>query len=422
MNRMTLLDRDSWGRTVKRIYLISLAVLLPGLRPSLPGNTTFFDFLGLMAIGVMLIAFLLGKRVELRLVVPAAIILLGSMLSMLNSEALAMNLTLIGKEIFLFLLFLALYNLIRTEEDVHFFVGAWMLTAVCVSLWILSEIATNFPLRATGSFRNPNMASSYLGISVFLCFESLWWRRRMLAIAYAVLVGSAMLVGTKSLSATGSLMLSLGVVFGGYWLAGGSGNRARFALGTVLVLVVAALVLPQIITLPHFLDRLPGSFEERFLMWMVGVEMFLENPLALEVGPGAFIEVGSVAGRRVTLHSDYLSFLVERGAIALAGLFILLLAIATLSYRSLRRARTVEQLTWVLGLSGMFIFSVIDAFSHEVSHYRHICVMASLIAVQWRLMSGQPMEAADDEPTDLPATALGDQHGTPEGAPALGKS
>lgn len=408
-DRKTMLEKTTWVQKAKRIYFVGVAVLLPLVEPSLPANTTFFDYLNLVGIGVVGFGFLLGNRVEVRLVVPATIILLGSLLSMLNSEALAVNLIMIGKEVFLFLIFITLYNLIRTEEDIHFLVRAWMLMAVVESALIFSQIAADFPIRATGTFRNPNMASSYLGISVFLCFESLWTRRRSLALAYAVFVGLAMLLGTKSLSATGSLLASLGVVFGGYWTLAGTGRRARLVLGTGLVVTAAVLVLPQVVTLPHFLDRLPGSFEERFLMWVVGAEMFLENPLAMEVGPGAFIEVGSVAGRRVTLHSDYLSFLVERGAIALAGLLILLLAIATLLFQSILRARTVGQLTWALGLTGMFIFPVIDAFSHEVSHYRHVCVMAALIAAHWRLMVRSDPWAGKAESKDFVlATPLGD--------------
>jgi hypothetical protein len=48
-------------------------------------------------------------------------------------------------------------------------------------------------------------------------------------------------------------------------------------------------------------------------------------------------------------------------------------------------ARSREERAWILGLCAIFLFVLIDAFGHEVMHYRHVWLALGLIVSQCRL-------------------------------------
>jgi O-antigen ligase len=141
----------------------------------------------------------------------------------------------------------------------------------------------------------------------------------------------------------------------------------------------------------NFLDRLPKSTDERTVIWKTGIDTFLSNPMGTGIGPGGFGEAGFVSGgywgvgRRISLHSDYLSFLVERGVLGFAGLIIFLVAVALTARRCLRTARSEREMLWACGLIAMFLFILIDAGSHEVMHYRHVWLAFGLLAAQAKI-------------------------------------
>ena len=153
----------------------------------------------------------------------------------------------------------------------------------------------------------------------------------------------------------------------------------------------------QAANLHNYLDRLPNSTSGRTILWKTGIETFLHNPLGIGIGPARFKEVVIIteANHRKELHSDYLSFLVERGIFGLAGLLLVIGAIARSLTRSLRNQTSQPELLWILGLVGMFIFTLVDAVNHEMLHNRHVWVIYAVIVAQERISAKRKQKEID---------------------------
>jgi len=67
-------------------------------------------------------------------------------------------------------------------------------------------------------------------------------------------------------------------------------------------------------------------------------------------------------------------------------LLLLLGGFGLLLWNSLFRTREPALFLTALALSGMFVFQLVDALSHEMLHYRHVWVLFALIAAQERLV------------------------------------
>ncbi len=377
-------------RTLRAGYLIVMAGLMPIIVPSLPFNTTLFDWFNMAIIPAVIVVLLYTSRVEMRLVAPAMIILAGSLVSMVNARAVQVNVLTLAQEIYLFMLFVTLYNILRDATDVTILVVAWMATAVVQSALVGWALAGDLAARVVGTFENPNMAGSYLGVSALLCFHPVLRGRPLIRSAYFIVVTLAML-GTKSMS--GILSLTTGILFmiAAHTVYGGHKQRVRVAVAAAVLFAIALAALPQALNMENFLDRLPRSSSGRMQTWRVGMSAFLDNPLGLGVGPGGFVEIAIVTGgqwgvgERMSLHSDYLAYLVERGIIGFLGLLALLACLAVMLLRGIRASATSEDRLWMFALSAMLLFTAVDSFSHEMMHYRHVWTAVGLMAVQMRL-------------------------------------
>jgi len=96
---------------------------------------------------------------------------------------------------------------------------------------------------------------------------------------------------------------------------------------------------------------------------------------------------------RKELHSDYLASLVERGVFGFAGLLLILGSIARSLSRSLKNQTSQRELLWILGLIGAFVFTLVDAISHETLHNRHVWLIYALIVAQERLSTNRKRNA-----------------------------
>ena len=374
-------------RTLRAGYLVVMAGLMPLIAPQLPAQTTLFDWFNLAAIPVILAVLFYTSRVSFPLAAPAMVILMGSLVSMLNGRAIPVNMLTLAQEIYLYLLMVALCNVMRDPADMTILVVAWMTTAVAQSLLVFWNLSGDIAARATGTFLNPNMTSSYLGISALLCFHPVLKGRPLIRSAVFVVVTIAML-GTKSMSAILSLVTAVLFMIGAHTFYGGHRQRVRVAVAALVLFAVAVAVLPQALNMENFLDRLPRSSSGRLATWKVGIGTFLDNPFGLGVGPGGFVEVGIVTGgqwgvgKRMSLHSDYLAYLVERGIVGFLGLMALIGALAMLLLRGIRTSAGPEQRLWMFALSAMLLFTLVDSLSHEMMHYRHVWSALGLMTAQ----------------------------------------
>jgi O-antigen ligase len=146
---------------------------------------------------------------------------------------------------------------------------------------------------------------------------------------------------------------------------------------------ITILILPQLMQVPNFLDRAQDSSEGRYFIWKAGFESFINNPLGMGIGPGGFKETGGVEAE---LHSDYLSFLVERGIIGFIGLLSLVGTVVSMLRHCIKNAHSEQEFLWAVGLCAIFLFILINALTHEVMHFRHVWFAFALIAAQEKLI------------------------------------
>ncbi len=377
-------------KVIKYPYLLALASLAPLVWPTLPMNTAVFDYVNALFVFALWICLLFRHQVRVRLLAPMGLILFASLLSMLNSHAVVTNWVTILQEVYLFVTFLTIYNAIESEDDMRVLVAAWIACAALQSALTLLELRGNASLRAQGTFENPNMAASYLGVSAFLIWQSqtrLRWYHNGL---FLLLIFGG-IFATKSLSALLGSVLGLGSIAGFQWMRSQASRQGRVGFVALALVVTAVALAPGIRTIHNYFDRLPKSVDERAVIWSAGFKSFRDNPMGTGIGPAGFNEVGFVSGgywgvgRRISLHSDYLSFLVERGVLGFAGLAAFLLSVGAMLLEGIRATRSERNLLWWLGLGAMFVFILIDAASHEVLHYRHVWLAFGLIAAQSRI-------------------------------------
>jgi O-antigen ligase len=164
------------------------------------------------------------------------------------------------------------------------------------------------------------------------------------------------------------------------------------AVAAGCVALVGMMALPQMLAMKNYANRMDDSAEGRELIWQTGLETFLDNPLGIGIGPAGFSHYIVILGgpfkgtARKELHSDYLSFLVERGILGFLALLMLLGTAALLLWKSLALSRDPTRFLTTLSLTGMLIFTAMDGTTHEMLHYRHVWVLFGLIAAQERIV------------------------------------
>jgi O-antigen ligase len=377
-------------RLPKTIYFLAVASLIPIQKISLPFNSILFDYVNFAFMGPFLLYLVYRRKLQFRLLVPWCVILAASLVSMINSAGVGENIQALVQELYLFMFFITVYNLIEDEDDTTMLAVPWFALAAVYGCLVARELIGEFGVRAGGTFQTDNAAGAYLGISFFLMFHPFLAKRTMwkLAIVPLILAG---IFATKSLSAVLGVVVGLVAMLSLYSVRAGAALRAKLLFAALTLITVVIAFFPAIQSVPNFLNRLPRSSEGRRILWKTGLETFLDNPLGIGIGPARFkqevLVIGGTfeGGRRKELHSDYLSFLVERGVLGFMGLMLLLGSIGAMLWRSLQATRAGPQFLWVLGLCGMFSYMLVDALSHEVLHYRHVWVVVALIAAQERL-------------------------------------
>lgn len=396
-------------QSAKFIYYLAIASLVPILRPRLFLNTTIFDYVNGTFIVLFVIYLLSSRKLRLRLLIPLLIMFCGSFISMLDAQVPQINLLALSQDLYLFISFIVLYNVIENKQDSGTIILLWVIFAAAQGGLMLSELAGNFSARAMGTFLNPNMSGDYFGVSFFLLFQPYIRLNWMLKPLLGILILGG-LFATKSLSVMVGFLIGSLAVIALYWGHVRIATKARLGLAVLTIAIVAIGFYPELERVPNLLNRAPGSVQERVTLWQTGVNVFGANPLGIGIGPGGFSIVGPIVGgvfqRKSELHSDWLSFLVERGVIGFIGLLLLFGTIAAMLFRSLKAAQSDREFLWVAGLCGMFVFILIDALFHEVLHYRHVWFAFAAIAAQYdlrRRLSGESSPLANKR--------MGDDHG-----------
>lgn len=380
----------SFFQNAKTVYFFMIGSLVPLVSLQIISNATVFDLFNVAFIIFFLAYFFINGKLQIPLLIPIAVILTGSLISMFNAQVPIKNSAALVTDLYLFAFFLVLYNVIETKRELKIFILLFIVFATLQGCFMVGNFLVNAAERSIGTFLNPNMASSYLGLSFFLLFQPYVKVNKFLTSLFGVFILGGMLA-TKSLAGLiGFFIVTLTVMIL-YWYRERTFNIIK--LGTVILIItlVSLVIYPTAAKMPGLSSRFSRSFDSRIILWKTGFDIFIKNPLGSGIGPAGFKEVGpevEVTTNEFTqmeLHSDWLSFLVERGLIGFLGIVLLFGSIAKMLLQTTKTSNSNREKLWIIGLFGMFIFALSFSFTHEILHFRHVWCAFALITVEYKL-------------------------------------
>jgi len=391
-------DQIAFGLTVL------LLILLPLERLILPASLRPADLvLVLLTMYGLVKAWRTRQRLKFPLLIPMWLILLSSLVATLLGFVQLDSIIAIVQEIYLIVWFIALTNVLMTFSlsDLDWLMKIWALIACVEAVTTLMgmfrigpSIFYTLPYRdqsfrteisrAVGTYVNPNAVAVYLSVSFFVVLATSWSAWLRLAMSAWIYVG---MIGTGS---NGALVSTLGsfmilVIVNSVIRNHRTSVLWGAVLGLGVSLAATAALIPGLLTslwpasqlgtnrdlLFLTLGRVVTSLTKRLELAESALKVYMRHPLG--IGPNGFFSL------QLSLHSDYLAFLFERGPIGLIGW--LWLVGATL-YASLRAARQLvdgSQRWCVLALGAGFLACAINAFTHEISHMRQVWVLMAFI-------------------------------------------
>lgn len=374
----------------KIIYFLLIASLVPLIKPQFIYNLTLFDFINVVFI-IFFLTYIFAKgELQIPLLIPIAVILIGSLISMFNAQVPVANSLALIIDLYLFIFFIVLYNVIETKRELKIFILFWIVFAALEGIFMLADIFPNFVERSLGTFLNPNMGSSYLGLSFFLLFQPYVRVGKMLTLLFGFFILSGMLA-TKSLAGIIGFFIGALAMIILYWYRAGAFNRIKLVSVLLIIAIIGLVIYPQFAKVPNLFSRFNRSSYTRIELWKKGLDTFIKSPLGYGIGPAGFKEVGpEVKGLRPkpkkhALHNDWLSFLVERGVIGFLGMVLLIYTITKMLFQTLRTESSKRESLWITALFGMLIFTLSFSFTHEVLHFRHVWCLFVLIAAEHKL-------------------------------------
>lgn len=340
-------SNETAGTAVRHGYLVAAAVLAPVCVPAGPGQTAALDFVNVFALLASSWMLLVpGVRVRVPMLAPAAIILLGSVLALIQAPSIRLGSLALAQDIYLFAWFVLLANLLRSRADLGVVLNAWTSAAVAVSLLALVQVVLHDGslagflgsrgFRPAGTLYNPNMLADYLVTSLFLAGVALHgraWPLRVLvgAVLFAGLLATKSNGGMAALVA-GSLVwvvvraltkrMPLAGMVAVVCLAAAAGGAAMWAHGEWGVGEDALAAFRQ----HTFAGRLEHSSESRLKIWDQLQRTYARSPLGIGPGNSGAISLGIAERERPDswmskeAHSDYLAYAIERGPLGVIGL------------------------------------------------------------------------------------------------------
>lgn len=350
--------------------------------PSIGAGFTLAD----LAVAAMVLVWLPTTRqgrphgVLAPVVVPLALILLGSLLGALAVGIEAWIVRDLAKDLGAFASFLAMIAVLREGGPRALHAVGWVAAASAVAVAAL--VLLDPSLRGQAGFPNPNVAAHFLGANLIVLARSPVPRwLRVLGVA----------ASTAGLIAAGSFGALLMIVGAFAYLGFSSSFAKRRPVLRVVVPLVLILGFGVVMTnLPEDTQgtgfntsHLERSSTGRFVRWEATVEVAVANPTGL--GPGSNRGLGLLPHGQEA-HNEYLAYLTERGVIGLVGLVALFAAIWRLSGTgSLTRA--------------LIIAYALQGLVRETTHYRHLWLLLAFAVVldtreRWRTQADDAVSAA----------------------------
>jgi hypothetical protein len=398
-----------------RTYLVLAAILAPLCVPSGPGQSAALDLVNVFAILAFLLAVVLPGRRPLRapLLAPMLIVAVGSLVACAWAPSMSLAALALAQDAYLYMWFLVVVNLLRTQQDLRAVRVAWVWTAALVSLGAVGQLLVHTGgslgtllgskgMRPAATLYNPNMLADYLVMSLFTGL-SLAAEVKRLPLAFAIATIGLGLVATKSNG--GMIAFAAGAcVWCVVAIATGPARRHRgFLAAAAIVVSLAGLGawlntewglgdgLMRTLKEHTFAGRMEHSGESRLRIWDQLERTYARSPLGIGPGNSGSLTLGIAERERPDsyrskeAHSDYLAYAIERGPLGMVGLAGLTLAgfLSVARYwRSTRRGRGAaprRAALWTASMAAVLAASAVHSTVIEKLHFRHFWLFLALV-------------------------------------------
>jgi hypothetical protein len=407
--RVDLLARKRADSLVRLLLGLNVA-FLPILIPRGPQNSVPSDVPALVLIGFgAAVLWTTRTTIRLPLGLSYTLILIGGLLGAAQSIAPTVALTATLIDLYIFVWFLVLVNLMRLSGygAIRTAGVAWVWTGLVVGVvgtigWALGhervpsilgyDFVDRFE-RFSGTFRDPNMAGSYLVMSLFVLGASPWPRRWSTKLLFAV----PLLIATQATRSNTALFALAAGIVAAVLVHVITSRRSALAAALVVAacgLAVVAISPTSVVGAPGTvardlgetsafsgsLGRFDRSLGARLKRIDQSFRLFGPN-LILGIGPSttnetAFMLQASVQGE---LHNDYVAGIVERGVIGLIGVVgVMAVSLKTSVFLDARRRGRVGG--WSpAALTGGVTAIVVTGLALEALHFRHAWMLFALV-------------------------------------------
>lgn len=403
--------------------IIAAVVMVPLLVPRLPGNSVPVDVLN---VGIMLVGgvALWNTRAPIRVPFALGYLLLiaGGTFATIASVDPMLSMLVIVQDVYLFAWFVVMLNviLLEGERGARMIATGWAITGTIVGglvwgvtllypnnvVWVFGNRTVDFFNRSNLTFRDPNMAASYLALSLFVLWASPRPARRGIKILMTVpiLLG---IYATQSI--TGLVVVGAGIAVAATLALVRSSQRAAVAVAVAIagvsLAVVAALPpdtprrateaaerLGESETFSRSLGRTTSSLGPRLTRYEEALTFF-GSDIILGIGPGTTNEALIARDAPISgeLHNDYIASFLERGLVGGIGA-IMVFAAATLWTLRAAVAPGLRRRGWRnTALFGGMTVILLSALSLEVLHFRHLWLFLAL-ACGLGIGRGRPLD------------------------------
>jgi O-antigen ligase len=393
--------------TLRRLAVVVIACAIAGLpllRPPGPGNSAPVDLVVVLAFGVTALAAIASRaRIRLPYVIPVALTVAAGAVGALLHEPTTEAVVTLGQDLLVFLFAAAVVNACRSTRELGAVLRVWalsatgwaglMLVAVAIGDNSLAGITARTGSRASLTFGDANLAASYFAISLLVVIAARTPRHQGLRWCACAVLATAVVL-------TGSLggMLGLGIALA---LLGVQALIRR--VGTMPALAITLLLAPVVVVgvrsayeslvaraadpnsaLHDSVGRVSSSSagHDRIL----GEDLRLLASASL-LGNGPTSTKGALAREQLSYvkeaHNDYLATAIERGALGVVALVLLVGSLVVRSRRALARTREsaiARAVPNVAALIAALVTVACTGMFYEVLHFRQVWALFGVVA------------------------------------------
>lgn len=373
----------------------------------------------LVGYGLLTIWFHKNRRIELPLILPIGLILMASLIATRDGISYKNGIVVILQETYLFIWFVVLTNflILFSVSGMDRLAKIWTVIALLESATTLmgmlrigpdifyTEPMSHYVLtssginRGIGTFVNPNAAAAYLSISFFILLTTSWpnLAKTMFSIWMFLGIFATGSMGAMLSMIGGFVLLILAFIFM-------RNPRAAILWIALLVIFISIAVLVVVIFGPLLLKPLEKVADVQWLVLTVGrfPTSMMSRVVLIQNGWAVYKFYPFGIGPNTSglfnseLHNDYIAFLFERGPFGLIGwLWFIWVSLSTV-WKTAQVQTSLVYRWQILALGAAFFSMIVNAFSHEIFHFRQVWMLMAFLFAYCSVLSILPHIASAD--------------------------